>query len=136
MKNFIKSTFFIALLIFTTSSCGQKEKNSDVQNSTIKMISAQELNKKTDKVTIIDVRTPGEYESGHLPNAMNINYSSSGFKEQLNALNKDQEIYVYCKVGGRSARAAKTLEELGFTKIYDLKGGIKSWQKEGFKIVQ
>ena len=47
-----------------------------------------------------------------------------------------QDVYVYCKVGGRSASAARTMEDMGFKKIYDLKGGILQWEKEGFKQVK
>lgn len=83
-----------------------------------------------DEVTIIDVRTPAEYRSGHLKNAQNINIQSSDFKAKMEYFDKEKPIYIYCRSGARSANAGKILEEMGFTEIYDLKGGILSWEGE------
>src|SRR5690606_13534983 len=76
------------------------------------------------KKQIIDVRTPEEFQSGHIATARNINIYDPDFKDQLKKLNKEDPIFVYCKVGGRSAKAAKILQELGFVSVYDLQGGI------------
>ncbi|MEN8788210.1 MAG: rhodanese-like domain-containing protein [Flavobacteriaceae bacterium] len=80
-------------------------------------------------VQLVDVRTPREYRSGHLGNAINIDfYKSREFVEAFEALNKEKPVYVYCRSGVRSAKAAYKLISMGFTKIYDLKGGILNWQ--------
>ncbi|MFS4456457.1 rhodanese-like domain-containing protein [Maribacter sp. 2304DJ31-5] len=71
---------------------------------------------------VIDVRTPEEFEQGHLDNAININWFDTNFARQCNTLDKDKIIYVYCKKGGRSAEAQKKLISLGF-KVIDLEGG-------------
>lgn len=70
-----------------------------------------------DGAVLIDVRTKEEYNEGHLDNAINIPYDVivSNIKED-----KDTPIVVYCKSGARSAKAAKSLEDAGFTKVYDL----------------
>lgn len=81
-----------------------------------------------DQKQIIDVRTPEEFQSGHIAAAKNINLYDQDFKAQLEKLNKQEPVFVYCKVGGRSAKAAKILNELGFVNIYDLDGGMMSWE--------
>lgn len=82
-------------------------------------------------VQLVDVRTSQELERGKIEGTINIDYLGTDFKEQvLEQLDKDQPVAVYCAVGGRSARAAKLLAEMGFKKIYDLKGGYKAWARE------
>ena len=81
-----------------------------------------------DKVQLVDVRTLKEYNSGHIENAINIDfYNSSNFKEAFERLNKDKPVYLYCRSGARSQKAARKLIAMGFSKIYDLKGGYMRW---------
>ena len=127
------------MLWISLASCGQiqNEKSSGQDAaSKISLISPEDLNKINKDILLIDVRTPGEYASGHLENSVNINFRASNFKDLIGELDKNQDVYVYCKVGGRSASAAKTMEDMGFNKIYDLKGGIMQWEKNGFKKVK
>jgi rhodanese-related sulfurtransferase len=57
------------------------------------------------------------------------------FKQQVNVLDKEKPVYVYCRSGKRSARAAEILKEMGFTKVYDLQGGIMEWQENDLETV-
>ncbi len=82
------------------------------------------------EIQLIDVRTPKEYEGGHIENATLIDYFSSNFKETLLTLDKEKPLYLYCRSGGRSRKAAKILAEMGFKEIYDLKGGYMAWKKQ------
>ena len=86
------------------------------------------------KGIIIDVRTSQEFNSGHIVDATNIDYYSKDFKDKLKIVRKDVPIYVYCRSGGRSSSAAREMEKLGFTKVYNLIRGIGSWQAEGYQI--
>lgn len=79
------------------------------------------------KVQLVDVRTPNEYKAGHIQGAKNIDFYSGKFASEFNKLKKDQPIYVYCRTGARSRHAANKLAGMGFTEIYDLKGGIVRW---------
>ena len=65
-----------------------------------------------------------------------MNFFDKDFKEQLSKLNKDEPVYVYCKSGGRSGKAKKQMEKMGFTMIYNLIGGINSWNANGQKILE
>ena len=99
-------------------------------------VSAQEaqtlIQEKSDdpNFKILDVRTPDEYTTGHVEGAINIDYSSDDFKDKLATLNKSGEYLVYCRSGNRSSGAVKIMEELGFTKIYHMAGGIIEWSAE------
>ena len=84
---------------------------------------------------LIDVRTPEEFASGHLQNAVNINFYSGDFKEQLEKLDKSKPVMVYCKSGGRSGKAMAILKELGFAVVYNLDGGIEGWKEKKLPIV-
>ena len=81
------------------------------------------------KVQLVDVRTPAEFKKGHLGQALNIDfYDKKSFEESFQKLNKDQPVYLYCRSGFRSKKAAMRLLNMGFSKVYDLKGGLNNWQ--------
>lgn len=121
------------LLLFTilASSCSQ------AQN--VKELSVPDFEKQlasTGTKTILDVRTAGEYQSGHLPDAVLLDYYKDDFKQQLSKLDKNKPVFVYCASGGRSGSASDILSDMGFKQIYDLKGGINAWKREAKKIVK
>ena len=89
---------------------------------------AQEFLRQTDDVTLLDVRQPGEYQESHLPGAKLIPLPQ--LSNSLDQLEKNKPILVYCAIGGRSRVAAQQLAGEGFTKIINLKGGIKAWNGE------
>lgn len=86
--------------------------------------------KNNPNAVIIDVRTPGEFQSGHIPNALNIDISSAEFPEKINALDRNKDYYVYCRSGGRSTTACQYMASLGFAKVNNLYGGILSYDGE------
>ena len=90
----------------------------------------------TQKGTILDVRTPEEVAKGHLKNAKTINIYDKDFEEQVNLLQKDKSVFVYCGSGKRSANAAKILKNSGFKKVYNLLGGITAWNDNGFEVMK
>lgn len=92
---------------------------------------------KEDKVTLIDARTQKEWDEGHLEGAKRIEIAAEDFDENAVAnLDRDKPVLVYCRSGGRSAKAAERLEKLGFKTVYDLKGGIVAWKAAGKKVVK
>ncbi len=102
------------------------------QNKTVQLTAA-DFKQHVDtavKKTILDVRTPEEFATGYISGASNINVNDKDFKDRVAGLDKTAPVYVYCKGGLRSAAAAATLEELGFTQVYDLKGGIMAWTNQ------
>jgi thioredoxin 1 len=90
---------------------------------------------KTTKIgQLVDVRTPGEYEQGHLEKAQNIDYKSPAFQEQIKTLDKSKPVFVYCLGGVRSAAAAEILHQHGFKDVYDMKGGYIKWTAAGMPV--
>ncbi|MBO0320687.1 rhodanese-like domain-containing protein [Muricauda sp. CAU 1633] len=81
-------------------------------------------------VQLVDVRTPMEYNQGHIDDAVNFNINDEGFLNQIETLDKDKPVYLYCKIGGRSNRAAELLKSEGFTQIYDYTGGYDDWNSK------
>lgn len=92
--------------------------------------------KETKEAVLIDVRTPGEYAQGHLANAVSIDIYANDFKSRVSKLDKTKPVFVYCKAGSRSSSAVDIMEDLGFKEIYDLNGGIISWQQADKPIVK
>ncbi|SDE12405.1 Rhodanese-related sulfurtransferase [Pricia antarctica] len=80
------------------------------------------------KVQLVDVRTSSEFQSGHIKKAVNIDVmDATSFQKSFGKLNKDKPVYLYCRSGARSQKAARRLVDMGFSKIYDLKGGYMRW---------
>lgn len=86
-------------------------------------------------ITVVDVRTPAEYSSGHLADAVNIDIEGSTFEEQITSLPREDTYFVYCRSGNRSGVATDKMADLGFTTVYDLQGGIAEWQAAGGTVV-
>jgi len=78
-------------------------------------------------VLLLDVRTPKEFQDGHIPSAKS--FPMMGFSERLKELPKDktQPVLVYCGTGIRSAKAARVLYGEGYRDVYDLSGGLRAW---------
>ncbi|MGJ8732684.1 MAG: rhodanese-like domain-containing protein [Cellulophaga sp.] len=95
-------------------------------NKAITILNSAEFKNKIEhtNVQLIDVRTPNEYKNGHIKNAINIDFFSRDFMSNFDNLNRDEAVYIYCRSGSRSRKSANKLASVGFTKIYDLKGGI------------
>lgn len=79
---------------------------------------------------VIDVRTPEEFEAGHIKGALNINVKAAEFVDEIQKLSKTDTLLVYCRSGRRSAYAAQVMVSFGFRKIYDLEGGFLNWESE------
>lgn len=85
---------------------------------------------------ILDVRTPEEYADGHIEKALNLDYYSETFRDELDELDKGKTYLVYCRSGKRSRAAADIMEELGFGNGYNMRGGIVQWQEDGLPTVK
>jgi len=92
----------------------------------IKQISARELDQKKGMV-ILDVRADKEYAVGHIPGAVHVPLAEIG--DRVKKLKKDKEIVVYCQNGSRSVWAIKRLMGMGYTSLFNLKGGFNAWKR-------
>lgn len=81
---------------------------------------------------LVDIRTPEEFSEGHLQGAVNIDFFEDDFVDTFqHHFAKSDTIYIYCKSGGRSSKAFKMLDELGFKNLIHLDGGFMQWNGAG-----
>ena len=129
---------YILAALFMAVGCKDAPETSSKATTTqevekVTLVSTTEMQEllSDTNVQLVDVRTPEEFEVGHIINASNIDYKNAAFEKNIESLDKDKPVMVYCRSGRRSARSCEILREKGFTKVYDLSGGILQWQKEG-----
>jgi phage shock protein E len=87
-----------------------------------------------ENLVVLDIRTPQEFAEGHLEGAVLIDFYDADFAEQLAALDPDVPYLMYCRSGNRSSLARGLMEELGFTAVADVDGGINSWTGAGLPV--
>jgi rhodanese-related sulfurtransferase len=126
--------FFVCAIFACDSGKQEKEVVSEqVKNENLKLNPVafkEHLKANQGNYIILDVRTPEEYEQGAIAGAVNANINDDSFENKINELDKQQAVYVYCAAGGRSGRAAQRLQEKGFTRIIDLKGGYNAYKRK------
>ncbi len=126
-------TVFALLILHSCNDSNRKETST----SDIELISAQQVHEainNEDSLQLVDVRSQEEYKVSHLKGAQNICIDNDDFDKKVKSLDKNKPIYVYCKKGSQSAKAAEKLKKLGFTKVYDLDGGIRSWEEKKLEL--
>jgi len=124
--NYLKIALGLMLLAGILISC---KANSSENTTDISKEEAVALMKDTPDLQIIDVRTPAEWEGGVIDKAIKINIKDADFKSKIALLDKEAPVLVYCKSGGRSAKASAIMEELGFKTVYNLLGGYDGYSK-------
>lgn len=119
------------MLLLAGAACAQ------AQQETVLAVADFEKEVTSDKEKVIlDVRTPSEFNSGHLAQALLMNVNDKNFTQQISTLPKDKPVYVYCAAGVRSNKAAKILRQQGFTHVFELSGGIQAWQAAGKPVIK
>lgn len=83
------------------------------------------------KATVLDIRTPEEFQEGHIAGAVNIDFTEEGFAKKIAALDKSKTYIVHCQGGGRSGRSMPVFDEAKFQNILHLQSGFKGWQAAG-----
>jgi len=137
----MKNAFYVGLigcLALMFFGCGEetpedRNKNAPPMKTEFK-ISTADFKAAIDTVEgaiFADVRTSREYQSGHIEGARNLNVLNGTFRSFIDTLDRNTPMIVYCQKGRRSGRAANALKKLGFTRIYDLEGGLDKWTAEG-----
>ena len=126
------------MLLGIALSCGGSEAQRPTSRpasrpSTWKTVSPNEFQKlvKDSGNIILDIRTPREFQIGHIRGSVNIDFKGRDFEKKISELDKSTTYLVYCRTGMRSAQAAKKLNASGFTSIYELDGGIAAWWEAG-----
>ena len=97
---------------------------------------AKEILEKNPKTVIIDVRTRGEYSSGHMKGAKILSLGSPELRSFLEQADKKSTYILYCASGARSGSICKSMASQGFEKVYNLSGGVSSWRRAGYDLVR
>jgi rhodanese-related sulfurtransferase len=118
----------LAVSTFLLTGCGS-EANTN--------LGAQDFQAKTQEAGIVtlDVRTPGEFVSGHLVNALNIDVEGSQFDAEIGKLDKEATYAVYCRSGRRSQVAIDRMKDAGFKNLVNLNAGVQEWAAAGLPLV-
>ncbi len=127
--------FLILLISIFFSSCFANETTKD---ESIINLDANSFNDHYNKHggILLDVRTSNETDQGIIMNASVIDFYDQYFYDKISKIQKDKIVYVYCRSGGRSSRAAELLVKSGQIQVVNLMGGIKDWQNSGYDIVK
>lgn len=112
----------------TVFLAGKLGESKEMAYKQITMEEAKEIFNTTsnDSYIVLDVRRQDEYESGHIPGAINVANESIGMEAPAELPDRNQVIYVYCRSGNRSKQAADKLAAIGYTNIIEF-GGIMDW---------
>ena len=121
---------FAFILFLFLNSC-----NSSTSENIQYISSSDYILSLSDNVKLIDVRTPSEFDSGHIQDAVNIDFFSESFQSDILSLNKDSKIILYCRTNNRSSKSADLLKNNGFKDISVIMGGVSEWVKNGNDIV-
>jgi rhodanese-related sulfurtransferase len=127
MKNKNLMILFLVLIVTTLSACSSKNNSSASEFSKITVKEAKEMMDMDSAITILDVRTEEEYNTGHIEGAILFPDTDILEKAEKTLTDKSSTILVYCRSGRRSALAAADLVELGYSNVYDF-GGIIDWK--------
>lgn len=129
----------IGLLVLTAilglvSACGGNTTSDGIRLASVQAAYETFENPPQDLV-VLDVRTPEEFNEGHLEGAIMVDFYEPDFADQLATLDRDVPYLLYCRSGNRSGQASTIMQELGFTDVVDVDGGITAWYEAGRPVV-
>ena len=148
-RGFIAGVAGVSLLL---ASCGSDDPASDGADTSVEVATADGAaeisgistvsvdeaaaiaDNPPDDLVVLDVRTPEEYAEGHLEDAVLVDFYDADFVDQLAALDPDVPYLVYCRSGNRSGETLAAMEQLGFSSVVDVDGGIVAWTGAGLPV--
>ena len=120
-----------ALLAVVVAACGGST------TSAIELVSAPDaasIIADKPRAVILDVRTPEEFNEGHIAGAVNIDFYAADFADRIAALDRNQDYVLYCRSGNRSGETAKLMTGLDFTAVDEIDGGVLAWTAAGLAL--
>tara|TARA_B110000459_G_scaffold55053_1_gene61748 strand:- start:11005 stop:11508 length:504 start_codon:yes stop_codon:yes gene_type:complete len=153
VKIYLMKTTYLGIMIasFLLVACKQSAANKDAKEEIIQESGMRDMQIKTAhllfkpnlfkikldndaNVILLDVRTPEELaQSGNIKGAKNHDFYAEDFKSNIDAMDRETPVMLYCRSGGRSGKAAAMLKEMGFKQVYDLNGGYTAWLAAGYQ---
>ncbi len=123
----------LAVAAAVSVGCGGDTATARVE--TVPAATAAEILTGNGDAILLDIRTPGEFGTGHLEDAINIDFYADDFEQRIGALDRDLSYVVYCRSGNRSGAAMELFRELSFVDVVDVEGGIVAWSEAGLPVV-
>lgn len=124
MKSLFSLIVTLALFNFFSLAYAADAKNISVDE-------AARLIKSDTNVVVLDIRTPREFEAGHIKGATNINFNDKEFAKRIATLDKNKTYIIHCQGGGRSGRACEQIKTLYFKNMLHMNQGFGAWEKSG-----
>jgi rhodanese-related sulfurtransferase len=125
LKLLLLKNVYLAFLLFISSYA-----NAQIDSAVQLTPDAFEKGVSKEGIQLLDVRTAGEYSSGHIPHSLQADWTNKDqFFSRVQFVDKDKPVYVYCLVGARSAAAAEWMRKNGFSQVFELRGGINAWKQ-------
>ena len=134
----ILGLFCLGLLLSCSTPGSKNLSNSNCDTSSINVKQAYKLikdNESNQNFIILDVRKPDDFEKEHIANAINIDFKSSDFSTKLDSLDRSKIYLINCYGGFRSKNTMGLMEKIGFTKLYNMKGGIMKWRAKKLPVL-
>jgi len=135
MLGFKSLAVLTGILLIFVSACSSAASNIAENIAVQDSYNLIQDNQNNSDFVILDIRTPQEYATGFIEDAVNIDYYATIFRDDIDKLDKDKTYLVYCRTANRSGQAMSTFNDLGFTDVYDMQGGIVAWQAAGYSVV-
>ena len=119
----------LLVLGMATAGCQAQNTPKEVVNIDVNVADFELIMDTIPNGLLLDVRTDNEFAQGHLRGAQQIDFYRDDFADALEKLDKNQPVFIYCRSGNRSGKAAKQMKAMGFSAVYNLEGGIGAWSK-------
>lgn len=129
---FVFSAVFWILFVFSAGCLTQDERLLEPAAA----LDLMRSNQGNPDFVILDVRTAGEFRQGYIEGAVLLDYYAADFRKRFAELDRDAGIFLYCRSGNRSSHVLRMADELGFKRVYDLRGGILAWKEAGLPLVR
>lgn len=127
-KNYTRLIPTILLLLVVNICLGQ-------QNAVLPPAAFGKCINNNDSTQLLDVRTIGEFSTGHIKNALQADWKDGAeFYRRIESIDKNKPVYIYCLSGGRSAAAAQKMRDKGYTNVNELKGGLNAWKADNMEV--
>ena len=132
MVNKILGIAMIAGILFlgscASNSVKSEEKEAKIEEVTSTLDNVNDINFKSKKNVLLDVRTPEEFAEGHVPGAVNIDVKNPNFEEEIQKLDTKKNYFIYCKSGVRAKLATEKMQEKGFKNAKNFKDGMSTYK--------
>ncbi|WP_420581321.1 rhodanese-like domain-containing protein [Reichenbachiella sp.] len=125
----MRNVICLILLLAVGTSC-----QGQVANQLSPKSFQAQIDQEQENFVILDLRTDEEVAEGKVPGAEQLDFYGDDFDEKLKALNKETTYYIYCRSGGRSGKTLSQMKDLGFKKVYEMRGGMNAWKAKGLEI--